>query len=174
MNQPTPNSPNQLMAQILEDALVNALMPIVERLDRIEVEVATQSRSQERNQQLAALNQKVQALLTQLASQQQSFNSLVTTLVTLSNGLNQLMENLEQWKQHYSQSEENLSAQINGLTHHLDTLIKTLTPLPEEMRFVGEDLNQRLDRQDRELELMSLAMKELAEELNKLALALKP
>ena len=79
MNQPIPNSPNQLMAQILEDALVNALMPIVERLDRIEVGLATQSLTQK---QLAALNQKVQALLTQLASQQQSFNSLVKTLVT--------------------------------------------------------------------------------------------
>ncbi len=40
--------------------------------------------------------------------------------------------------------------------------------------FFAHPLSNRLDRQDRELELMSLAMKELAEELNKLALALQP
>ena len=84
------------------------------------------------------------------------------------------MENSEQWKLRHSQETESLNAQINEFGRTLDTLIKTLTPLPEETRFVGEDLKQRLDRQDRELELMSLAMKELAEELNKLALALQP
>jgi|GEM_PF-6955489 len=88
-----------------------------------------------------------------------------------THNLNQLTEQVQQWHQQQTQ-------QLNSLNHDIEaritTLVNVLTPLPDEVRLVGEESSQRLNNLQQELTQLSNATNKLASELLGLVKVLQP
>lgn len=145
-NQPNlpkiPNNFNQGIASLLEEALVSALTPIVERLERIEDWMIAQPPVAQEQ-----LNYALEPVTQQLANQDKELIVLSCALNELANSGEVLADTLSQREQGHNHQLQTLSAQvqeliamqrqqnqrITSLEQRLDNLIDVLLPLPKEM-----------------------------------------
>jgi methyl-accepting chemotaxis protein len=118
MNQPTPESPDRLITQILENALVVALTPILDRLDNLEKNAIEQRNS----------NQEIAQLKSQLNTQQESLNVMVNTLMNFSEGLNRLLDKLDK--------------ELTHLNQRIDSQERDLLLMSEALANTGQDIGK--------------------------------
>lgn len=143
MNQPNqpqvPHSLNQGMAKLLEDALFYALMPIVERLDRIEDWVSAQPpiTQEQLSQALEPINQ-------QLADQDQDLQEVANALDSVADATTRLADRLQMWEQDRNQQLTQLTEWLNVLAAN-QVQPQQLAPLEQKLDNITQDYNDLVD-----------------------------
>ena len=121
MTQETPNSPNQLMAKILENALVYALKPVVERLDQIEDRLIDHECFPPHKPQLEALTKQVQQL---------------------TERLNQIEEKLDQRLSRQDEELLEMSSELALVGESLTGVTTNLDKLSNDLEVATENMNE--------------------------------
>ena len=121
MSQETPNSPNQFIAKILEDALVHALKPVIKRLDLIEDRLIDQDCFPRHAPQLEMVTNQVQKLTNQLNRMEEKLD-----------------QNLEQQKQRLGRQDQELLEMSAELT----LVGEDLRGVAKKLRYHNEQYGQ--------------------------------
>lgn len=164
MTDQTPNSPNQLMAQVLESVLPLALKPIVSRLDRIEDTMIGQPPVTRDQMNYALTVQKNELLSQQLNNNQDLSSALIRLADRLEQGeteRNQQLELFRQLLQAQRQDLKNLAVLpgvLNRLIDRIEQLeqqVSGLTECNQQQSQLFASLEQRLTDQQQTVDKLT-------------------